>query len=50
MWFNKLMGFYEKDPQQVNASIEIKNDKLISKINQAVHIHMVNLKFLLWKN
>jgi hypothetical protein len=39
MWFNKLMGFYERNPQQVKTSIEIKNDKLISKINQAAYTY-----------
>jgi len=39
MWFNKLMGFYERNPQQVKASIEIRNDKLISKINKAAYSH-----------
>ena len=35
MWFKKLMGFYEEDPEQVKANIKIIGNKLISKINQA---------------
>jgi len=35
MWFRKLMGFYEEDPEQVRANIKINGNKLISKTNQA---------------
>ena len=35
MWFQKLTGFKEVSPEQVRANIEIKDDKLISKLNGA---------------
>jgi len=39
MWFRKLMGFYEEDPDQVKASIKIVDNKLISKINQTEFVY-----------
>jgi len=34
MWFEKLMGFREDNPEQVRDNIEIVDNKLISKINK----------------
>jgi len=33
-WFEKLMGFDERSPQQVKGNILVSENKLISKINQ----------------
>ncbi|MCU4174808.1 hypothetical protein [Carboxylicivirga sp. N1Y90] len=33
MWFEKLLGFKEEYPDQVRSNIEIKENKLISKVN-----------------
>ncbi len=33
MWFEKLVGFKENNPEQVRKNIEIVDNKLISKIN-----------------
>ena len=33
MWFEKLVGFKENNPEQVRENIEIVDNKLISKIN-----------------
>ena len=33
MWFEELVGFKENNPEQVRQNIEIKDNKLISKIN-----------------
>lgn len=35
MWFEQLTGFKEENPEQVRANLEIKGDKLISKVNNA---------------
>ncbi|MCK5780832.1 MAG: hypothetical protein KAH04_07405 [Psychrilyobacter sp.] len=34
MWFENLVGFQEKSPEQVRENIEIVHDRLISKINK----------------
>ncbi len=34
MWFEKLVGFKENNPEQVRENIEIIDNKLISKINK----------------
>ena len=39
MWFEKLMGFKEKNPEQVRENIEIDDNKLISKINDNEFIY-----------
>ncbi len=33
MWFEKLTGFTEKNPEQVRKNLEIAGEKLISKVN-----------------
>lgn len=33
MWFEKLVGFVEEDPEQVRRSLVHENDKLTSKVN-----------------
>jgi hypothetical protein len=33
MWFEKLVGFKEENPEQVRANLRLENGKLISKIN-----------------
>ena len=38
MWFEELTGFKEKTPEQVRENIEIKGNRLISKINNKEHI------------
>ena len=38
MWFEKLMGFKENNPEQVRENIEIVDNKLISKINNGEFI------------
>jgi len=35
MWFEKLTGFIEKNPEQVRANIDIDDSTLISKVNRA---------------
>ncbi len=35
MWFKQLTGFKEESPEQVRNNLEIKGDKLISKVNDA---------------
>jgi len=35
MWFEKLTGFQEENPNQVRNNLLIKDDKLISKVNGA---------------
>jgi len=39
MWFERLMGFKEENPNQVRENIELKGNKLISKINSAEYIY-----------
>jgi|GEM_PF-5456431 len=34
MWFQKLLGFNEENPDQVRRNIIIEGGKLISKINR----------------
>ena len=54
MWFRKLMGFYEEDPEQVRANIKITGNKLISKTNQAEYVfgqlEIISLEELRLKN
>jgi len=38
MWFEKLLGFKENNPEQVRDNIEIVDNKLISKINNSEFI------------
>jgi len=38
MWFEKLVGFKENNPEQVRENIEIVDNKLISKINNSEFI------------
>lgn len=38
MWFEKLMGFKEENPQQVKENIEVVDNKLISKINNREYV------------
>ena len=38
MWFKKIMGFNEEDPDQVRANIKIIGNQLISKTNQAEYV------------
>lgn len=33
MWFDQLTGFTEENPEQVRGNLEIKENKLISKVN-----------------
>lgn len=33
MWFEKLMGFEEVSPEQVQSLIEVDGDRLVSKKN-----------------
>ncbi len=39
MWFEKLVGFQENNPEQVRENIEIIGNKLISKINKREFIY-----------
>jgi len=38
MWFEKLVGFKENNPEQVRENIKIVGNKLISKINNGEFI------------
>ena len=38
MWFEKLMGFKEENPDQVRRNLEIDGEKLISKVNGSEYI------------
>ena len=38
MWFEELMGFREKNPEQVRNNIEVVDNKLISKINNNSYV------------
>jgi len=33
MWFEDLMGFAERDPDQVRSNIELRGDRLVSRVN-----------------
>lgn len=39
MWFEKLMGFSEQNPQQVQENINVVGSKLISKANNQSYIY-----------
>jgi len=51
MWFRELMGFYEEDPDQVRANINIIDDRVISNVNQKEfifgHLEILSLKQLI---
>ena len=38
-WFEKLMGFEERTPEQVRENIEIIGNRLISKVNQQEYVY-----------
>ena len=50
MWFEKLTGFKEKNPEQVRNNLLINGDKLISKVNGAEYrygkLNVINLEDL----
>lgn len=33
MWFEELVGFKEKNPEQVRSNLIIENENIISKVN-----------------
>jgi len=35
MWFEKLTGFIETNPEDVRNNLELIEDKIVSKINRA---------------
>ncbi|OWY23792.1 hypothetical protein C7N43_13415 [Sphingobacteriales bacterium UPWRP_1] len=39
MWFEKLTGFREENPAQVRSNLEIKDNRLISKVNGAEFVY-----------
>ncbi|MCJ8292690.1 MAG: hypothetical protein HRT58_22575 [Crocinitomicaceae bacterium] len=50
MWFEKLTGFIEKSPEQVRSNLDLIDDKIVSKINQAEfkfgHLEVCSLELL----